>query len=151
MSTQQTIERVFDAPLALIWELWTTAAGRGAWYGPRGFVTEVHRYELHVGGAFDYTMRAGSPEMAANMEKMGRPPSFTVNAVITAIEPMTHLAWRETHGSASIDTAVTFTEQPEGVHMTLVLAAATEQQLGGAAMGWRSTLDRLEEQLAQGA
>ena len=102
-----------------------------------------------MGGAFDYTMRASTPEMAANMERMGRPPAFTVNAVITALEPHQLIAWRETHGSDSILTTARFTQRDDGVHLELVLEAASEQQLGGAAMGWKSTLERLAEQLAQ--
>ncbi len=37
MSDEQVIARVWDAPVDLVRELWTTASGIASWYGQHGF------------------------------------------------------------------------------------------------------------------
>ena len=35
------IDRVFDAPRALVWQAWTDPKMMAQWFGPRGFTTPV--------------------------------------------------------------------------------------------------------------
>ena len=44
------IERTFDAPVDLIWQLWTEAEHFKNWYGPNGFSIPVAEIDLRVGG-----------------------------------------------------------------------------------------------------
>lgn len=141
------IEREWEAPIELVWELWTTPEGRGSWFGPKGFQVEVTAFELRVGGSFAYTMTATDPGMVAMMEKKGRPASFGVEATITAVETNRHLAWEAPHGPETLSTSVTFTEEDGRVKMVLVLDATKPDMTGGAAMGWKSSLSRFEERL----
>ncbi len=147
MSGRQVIERVWDAPIALIWELWTSKEGIASWYGPKGFTVEVHTLELRVGGSYHYTMRASSPEMAAAMEAKGRPASGSVNAVFTEVDAPNRLAWDSPWGPDKLMTAVTFEQVESSVKMTLVIDATKPEMTGGAAMGWKSSLERFAEQL----
>ncbi len=71
MSDRQVIERVWQAPIEQIWELWTTAEGIASWFGPKGFIVEVQEIDLRVGGTFAYSMRSTDPETVAAMEKRG--------------------------------------------------------------------------------
>ena len=41
-----SIERTFDAPIADVWDLWTTKEGIESWWGPEGFIVTVSRLEL---------------------------------------------------------------------------------------------------------
>ena len=148
MSEQQVIERVWQAPIDLIWELWTTAEGIASWFGPRGFTVEVEEIDLRVGGAFRYTMQATDPEQAAAMEKQGRPASFSVDSTITELDPPHKLAYDSPMGNETMTTAVEFSDGPEGVKMVLVIAATKAGMTEGAAMGWKSSLERFAEQLA---
>ncbi len=148
MSGRQVIERVWDAPLAMIWELWTTPAGLSSWWGPRGFRVEVKTMDLRVGGEFCYVMHAESAEMAAKMEAGGRPSTFEVTAVYTAVEPQKTLAYDSPFGDEKMMTSVTFTEVDGGVKMELVIDASKPEMTGGAAMGWRSAIEKLAEKLA---
>ena len=49
-SRRITLERIFDAEVADLWEIWTTKDGFESWWGPEGFRTEVRKVELEVGG-----------------------------------------------------------------------------------------------------
>ncbi|MCB0110735.1 MAG: SRPBCC domain-containing protein, partial [Caldilineaceae bacterium] len=44
------IERTFNAPVDLIWRLWTDAEEYPKWYGPNGFTVTVVEMDVRVGG-----------------------------------------------------------------------------------------------------
>jgi len=147
MSGRQVVERIWRAPISLIWELWTTAEGLSSWWGPKGFAVEVETMDLQVGGAFTYTMRATSPEVLASMAESGRPTSFSVTATYTAMDPPRKLAYSSPFGDEMLSTSVEFSEVSEGVKMVLVIDASKPEMTGGATKGWKSALDRFGERL----
>src|SRR5262249_31083118 len=73
--TAARLERTYDAPAELIWELLTTAAGLEEWWAPNGFETRVNELELRPGGQLRYTMTATAPEQVAFMPDTGNPVS----------------------------------------------------------------------------
>ena len=138
MSEQQTIERTWKAPIALVWELWTTPDGLASWWCPRGYQVDVHHLDLRVGGGFSYTMR---PED-------GGAGGHRIDSTFTEVEAPRRLAYDSPFGDAVMTTAVTFSEQADGVRMVLEISATKAGMLGGAMKGWASTLERLEQLLA---
>ena len=54
------IERVFDAPRALVFKAWTEPERLVLWWGPRGFTMPACTMDARPGGAFRFCMR--SPE-----------------------------------------------------------------------------------------
>jgi uncharacterized protein YndB with AHSA1/START domain len=44
------IERSFDAPVELIWQMWTVPEHFAAWYGPNGATIPAADMEVRVGG-----------------------------------------------------------------------------------------------------
>jgi uncharacterized protein YndB with AHSA1/START domain len=44
------IERSFDAPVELIWQMWTDPKHFAAWYGPDGATIPVAKMDVRVGG-----------------------------------------------------------------------------------------------------
>jgi uncharacterized protein YndB with AHSA1/START domain len=44
------IERSFDAPIELIWQMWTDPEHFTAWYGPDGATVPVAKIDVRVGG-----------------------------------------------------------------------------------------------------
>jgi uncharacterized protein YndB with AHSA1/START domain len=44
------IERTFDAPVDLIWQMWTKPEHFKNWYGPKGFTVPVAEMDVRVGG-----------------------------------------------------------------------------------------------------
>src|SRR5205807_9940465 len=45
------IERTFDAPVKLIWQMWTVPDHFKAWYGPGGATIPVANMDVRVGGS----------------------------------------------------------------------------------------------------
>jgi len=55
-SNEIKINRIYDAPLKLVWEAWTDPKKAAKWWGPRGFTLTTHSKELKAGGQWIYTM-----------------------------------------------------------------------------------------------
>lgn len=52
------IERVFDAPVDLIWQMWTDPEHFKNWYGPQGFTVPVAEMDLRVGAKHLFCMES---------------------------------------------------------------------------------------------
>jgi uncharacterized protein YndB with AHSA1/START domain len=72
-NTPITIERIFAATPARLWDLWTTKEGIEAWWGPEGFQVDVVELDLRSGGLLHYTMTATAPPMVEYMKNAGMP------------------------------------------------------------------------------
>jgi uncharacterized protein YndB with AHSA1/START domain len=57
------IERVFDAPVNLIWQMWTDPEHFKNWYGPKGFTIPVADMDLRVGGKRQICMESSDGSM----------------------------------------------------------------------------------------
>jgi uncharacterized protein YndB with AHSA1/START domain len=55
------IERSFDAPVELIWQMWTDPEHFAAWYGPEGANIPVARMDVRVGGTRLVCMEMHTP------------------------------------------------------------------------------------------
>lgn len=144
-SSELRITRVYDAPVALVWEAWTDPEQVAQWWGPRGFTLTTHSKDLRPGGHWTYTMHGPDgvdypnktiyfevePQRKLVYDHGGhddRPPLFRVTALFS-----------ESGGKTTLD-------------MTMKLAtpeAAEEMhQFIKKANGY-STWDRLAEYLAK--
>lgn len=56
--TDLTIERIFDAPRALIWKAWTDPEHFMRWWGPKDFTSPACTIDLRVGGRYLFCMQA---------------------------------------------------------------------------------------------
>src|SRR5690606_22729200 len=86
-----TLERVWDAAIEDVWELWTTKEGIESWWGPGGFDVTVHELDLRPGGTLDYTMSARDEGPIAYLKSIGRPTSTRHQATYTEIVPLRRL------------------------------------------------------------
>lgn len=55
-SNEIHISRIYDAPVALVWDAWTDPEQVAQWWGPRGFSITTHSRDLRPGGHWTYTM-----------------------------------------------------------------------------------------------
>jgi uncharacterized protein YndB with AHSA1/START domain len=55
------IERSFDAPVDLIWQMWTDPEHFAAWYGPEGAIIPVAKMDVRVGGTRLVCMEVKTP------------------------------------------------------------------------------------------
>lgn len=86
-SKKIVIERTYRARIQDVWDLWTTKDGFESWWGPQGFRADVQEIDARVGGALRYDMIAATPEMIAELKKMGQPASHPTTARFTQVQP----------------------------------------------------------------
>ncbi len=51
-----TISRVINAPVGLVWEVWTTPSHIKHWYGPDGFTTTIITMDVVEGGEWEFIL-----------------------------------------------------------------------------------------------
>ncbi len=61
MSNDVVIERFFDAPPELVWQMWTDPEHFKAWYGPTGATIPVANLDVQVGGKRLISMAMETP------------------------------------------------------------------------------------------
>jgi uncharacterized protein YndB with AHSA1/START domain len=138
------ITRIYEAPVALVWDAWTDLAQVAQWWGPRGFTITTSSKDLRPGGTWVYTMHGPDGKDW---------PNFTRYHVV---EKHTRLVYD--HGASSADTKpmfhVTVDFRDLGgkteLDMRMTLATAEEANQTRAiikAHGGNSTWDRLAEYL----
>jgi uncharacterized protein YndB with AHSA1/START domain len=66
-SQDVVIERSFDAPVQLIWQMWTEPEHFAAWYGPDGATIPVAKMDVRVGGTRLVCMEMQTPNGAMQM------------------------------------------------------------------------------------
>jgi uncharacterized protein YndB with AHSA1/START domain len=151
---QITLERRFDAPLAAVWQMWTTSEGIESWWGPEGFSVKVHRLELRPGGELEYDMTATAPEQAEFLNKAGMPLTQRARVVFTEIVPRRRLAFTQKADFIpgvkpyDVATIVEFEEGAHGVRLVMTFDAMHDEQWTRlAVMGWESELGKLAKAL----
>jgi uncharacterized protein YndB with AHSA1/START domain len=80
------IERSFDAPIELIWKMWTDPMHFAAWYGPTGATLPVTEMDVVVGGRRLICMEITTPNGPMQMWFTGR---------YTEIDPPHRLVYTE--------------------------------------------------------
>ena len=80
------VERTYRASVQELWELWTSKEGFESWWGPEDFRVEVHEIDPRIGGMLRYDMIADTPEVIAEMKKMGQPISHATRATFSELE-----------------------------------------------------------------
>ena len=103
-----SLTRVYDAPLAAVWDAWTQPDEVAQWWGPRGFTLTTHSRDLRTGGHWHYTMHGPDGTDYENttqyldvlpMQRLvydhgghrDRPPLFRVTALFTERDGRTQL------------------------------------------------------------
>lgn len=152
------LERTYDAPAGLIWELWTTAAGIEEWWAPDGFENRVSELELRPGGQLVYTMTATAPGQVAFMENAGMPLSTESRKTFTEVSPPTRLAYLSLvdfvpgHDPYEHLTVVDITPVAGSTHVTMTVDPMHDETWTQRILAGRSNeLDNLEAAIARRA
>jgi uncharacterized protein YndB with AHSA1/START domain len=82
------IERTFDAPIALIWQMWTEPEHFKAWYGPTGASVPVAEMDVSVGGRRLVCMEMETPNGAMQMWFTGEYREIVANERLVYTESM---------------------------------------------------------------
>jgi uncharacterized protein YndB with AHSA1/START domain len=65
--TAVVIERLLDAPIDLVWRMWTDPEHFAAWYGPHGAAIPVAEMDVRVGGGRLVCMEIETPNGSMQM------------------------------------------------------------------------------------
>ena len=85
-----TIARVFDAPVGLIWQMWTYPEHFAAWYGPAGATIPVARMDVRVGGTRLVCMEVTTPNGPLQMWFTGEYREVIENKRLVYTESMSN-------------------------------------------------------------
>jgi uncharacterized protein YndB with AHSA1/START domain len=158
------INRSFDAPQELMYDLWTKPEHISQWLPPNGFTMKYMRPELRVGGNSFYEMTNGAITMYGHIKylEMNRPNSivYTQEFCDKDEKPARHpLAptW-----PAQMRTTVSFTaESASSTRVTVrweVVGDVTKEEMdtfikgrAGMTQGWTGSFDKLDSYIAEQA
>jgi uncharacterized protein YndB with AHSA1/START domain len=138
------ITRVFDAPRALVFKVWTDPKHIRNWWGPKNFPAVDLSMDVRPGGRWRNRLR--STETGDDLWHGG-----VFREVVPPERLVFTFAWDEA-GERGLETlvTVTFAEQNGKTLMTFrhePFRSVEERE--GHKGGWTSTFDRLDEHLAQ--
>ena len=142
------ITRIYDAPVALVWDAWTDPAQVAQWWGPRGFRITTHSKDLSVGGSWVYTMHGPDGKDWPNFTRYHE------------VVPQSRLVYD--HGASSEDAkpmfrvTVEFRDLGQQTELNMRMTFATPEDVAQSraiikAAGGNSTWDRLAEYLEKQA
>ena len=94
------IERSFDAPVDLVWQMWTDPEHLAAWYGPAGATIPVARMDVRVGGTRLVCMEMQTPDGPMRMWFTGEYLEVVENERLVYTESMS-----DEHGNVSPSSA----------------------------------------------
>ena len=141
------IARTFPAPRDLVFKAWSSAEHMKRWFSPTGYTVPEAEIDFRPGGVCAICMRSPQGE------------DIWSRGTYTEISPPDRLAFTSTvafGGSKKFTahTTVTFESEGAGTRMTVrqVYDIHDETFLSaveGAPEGWRTTLDKLEREVAR--
>jgi len=139
------ITRIFDAPRKVVYQAWADPEQMVKWLGPKGFAGKIIKMDARPGGAYRFYMR--DPEGGDHWNQ-----GVFREIVVCERIVQTH-SWADAEGNpTSPETLLTVTFKDYGAKTRLTLHQAMFESVtarDGHRGGWTSTLDRLEEVLAQ--
>ncbi|HKA92887.1 MAG TPA: SRPBCC domain-containing protein [Acidimicrobiia bacterium] len=149
------IERTFDAPVDLVWRMWTAPEHFKAWYGPEGATIPVAKMDVRVGGRRLVCMEMPSPSGPMQMWFAGEYREVVENERLVYTESMS-----DEHGNTA---SAPDMGMPEG-HPTTTEVRVELEDIGGrtrmvmthigipadspGAAGWAMAFDKLSARIA---
>ena len=153
------IERSFDAPLDLIWQMWTDPEHFKAWYGPDGATIPVAKMDVRVGGTRLVCMEMQTPGGPMQMWFTGEYREVVENERLVYTESMSDengnvlspsdMGMPDGHPTT---TEVTVELEDLGGRTKMVMTHAGIPAGSPGAAGWAMAFDKLADRIeAQGA
>lgn len=144
------IKRTFDAPVDLIWRLWTEPALFQKWYGPKGFTIPSVEMDLRVGGRRLICM--ASPDGTMKMWTVGEFLEITPFEKLVYTESPSDEKGNTTSPSLMgmpegypTKTEVIVELKPENGTTNMILTHVGIPANSGAGAGWEQAFDKLAE------
>jgi uncharacterized protein YndB with AHSA1/START domain len=149
------IERNFDAPVALVWKMWTDPEHFKAWYGPDGATIPVAKMDVRVGGNRLVAMEVQTPDGPMQMWFTGEYREVVENQRLVYTESMSdehgNVRSPESMGMPAghpVTTEVSVELEDLGGRTRMVMTHAGIPADSPGAAGWTMALDKLTVHLA---
>lgn len=144
------IARIFDAPRALVFKMFTTPEHLAQWWGPKGWTLPVCRMDFRPGGVWHYCMRGPNGEESwgkAVYQEVVEPER------IVYLDTFSNAEGTAVAGMPEILATVIFTEHEGRTKLTNRAQFASAKEVEsvlemGMVQGLTETWDRLEAYLA---
>ena len=149
------IERVFDAPIDLIWAMWTEAEHFANWYGPMGATIPTATMDVQVGGR---------RHIAMGMDTPGGPMQMYFVGEFREVDPKTRLVYTESMADADgnaltaeqmgmpagmpLETSVVVELEDLGERTKMTLTHVGVPADSPGAQGWAMAIDKMEARVA---
>jgi len=152
-----TLERVLDAPIDLVWQMWTEAEHFAAWYGPMGATVPVIEMDVIVGGGRHFCIEMQTPDGQSRMWFVGEYRVIEQPNRLVYTESMSNPDGNRVSPEAMgmpgghpeiTEVTVELTDVDGRTRMVMTHAGIPADSPG--AMGWNMALDKLEAHLAGG-
>lgn len=146
MNRELTITRVFDAPLALVWQAWLDPQAAMLWWGPKHHPAIDVEWDVRKGERWRNCLR--STETGELLWHGG-----IFHEVVEQQRLAFSFSWEE-EGERGMETLVTITFSDQAGKTQMILRQAPFQSTAeqeGHDEGWNSTFDRLAEFLGKEA
>jgi uncharacterized protein YndB with AHSA1/START domain len=136
------VERTFDAPIELVWQMWTEPEHFRAWYGPDGVSLPVVEMDVRVGGTRRICMEVPRPDGPMQMWFTGE---------YREVVPPERLVYSEatSHGHGDVDTEVHVELEDLGGRTRMVMTHVGVPEGSPGAAGWTMAFDKLTTRLAR--
>ena len=144
------IERTFEAPASLLWQMWTDPEHFAAWYGPTGASIRVVTMDVRVGGIRMVCMEMPTANGAMQMWFTGEHRDVVVNRRLVYTESMcdehgtllspAEMGMPEGH-PATTEVIVELEDHGQFTKMTMTHVGIPADSPGAA--GWMMALDKL--------
>lgn len=144
------IERTLDAPVELIWQMWTDPEHFKAWYGPDGAAIPVAKMDVRVGGTRLVSMEMQTPNGPMQMWFTGEYREVVENERLVYTESMSDengnvlspsdMGMPESH-PATTEVVVELEDLGGRTKMVLTHLGIPEDSPGAA--GWTMAFDKL--------
>lgn len=158
--TTFSLSRVVNAPVELVWELWTNPKHIAQWFGPPGCTAAVLTMDLRVGGTFHFSMRNDAFPTHFGLwvfREIAKPKRLSFisgfaddkgNPVRSFFDPnwpteILSMVTFEPHAGIGRGTLISITGVP--VNPTPAELKAYRDGMAGMNQGWSGTFDRLAE------
>ncbi|HZC54018.1 MAG TPA: SRPBCC domain-containing protein [Mycobacterium sp.] len=148
------IERSFEAPAELIWQMWTEPEHFKAWYGPGGAAVPVAKMDVRVGGSRLVCLEVATPDGRKQMWFTGQYREVVANRRLVYTESISdehgnvlspsQLGMPDAHPTT---TEVTVELEDLGGRTKMVMTHVGVPADSPGAAGWTMALDKLAAHL----
>ena len=137
------IERTLDAPVDLVWRMWTDPEHFRAWYGPEGATVPVAKMDVRVGGVRLVSMEVQTPAGPRQMWFTGEYREVVEHRRLVYTDSMADADGTAT--SPPTEVTVELTDLGGRTRVALTHAGIPADSPGAA--GWHAALDKLAARL----